>query len=147
MKDIPGTEYISRSKRGFIIQKYINKKMHYFYHSTSLIECLMVRDILIANFWDKECVPHKESITGEKYIYPDSIGYCIKKIINGKNVHFGWHRTLEEAIEERDALIECNWDFDALCNLPVDSEEWLIGKYGKNQICHPKNGRVDIRTW
>ena len=130
-----------------MVQKYVNKKMRYFYHSKSLIECLMVRDLLIENYWDKECIPLKETITGEKYIYPDSVGYCIRKIVNGEIIHFGWFRTLKEAILERDLLIECDWDFDALCNLPVEEEQWLIGKYGKNQFHTPSKGRVDIRSW
>ena len=149
MKNIPGTEYISKNASGYMIQKY-NKETHrmeYFYSTTSLISALMVRDLFVANNWNKDCVPKKETITGEKYIYPDAIGYCIRKIIDGKNTHFGWFRTLEEAIIERDLLIECDWDFERLCNLPIENEEWLIGKYGKNQFHSPVKGRVDIRSW
>lgn len=148
MKHIPGTKYISQHNHGYLIQRYNPsiQKMEYFYSSVSLISALMVRDLLIANNWDKSVVPYK-TITGEKYIYRDAVGYCIRKRVNGENTHFGWFRTLKEAIVERDLLIECDWDFDALCNAPITNEEWLTGKYGKNQFQSPNNGRVDIRTW
>ena len=148
MKRIQGTEYISKNKSGYLIQKYNRntQKMEYYYSSTSLIQVLMVRDLLIANNWNKECIPHKETITGEKYIYPDAVGYCIRKIIDGQITHFGWFRTLEEAVIERDLLIKCDWDFETLCNVPIQKEEWLNGKYGKNQFQHPKC-RLDIKTW
>lgn len=149
MKHIPGTEYISKNNTGYILQKY-NKntqKMDYYYSSQSLIQILMVRDLLVANNWNKEYIPHKKTITGEKYIYRDYVGYCIRKIIDGRNTHFGWFRTLKEAIHERDLLIKCDWDFETLCNHPIEKEEWLTGKYGKNQIHRSQTGRVDIRTW
>lgn len=147
MKDMPGTEYISKNNSGFIVQKYVNKKMVYYFFSTSLIECLMVRDILIANYWDKECVPPKETVTGEKYIYKDHYGYSVKKYIDGHIEQIGYFTSLEDAIHERDLAMECDWDLETLCNTPVDHEQWLNGKYGKNQFHHPINGRVDIRTW
>lgn len=148
MKNIPGTKYISKTNKGtFIVQKYINKKMVYFHHSKSLIECLMIRDLLEHNFWDEDCLPIKQTITNEKYIYQDNVGYSIRKIIDGEIIHFGWFRTLDEAIVERDLLIKCSWDFETLCNLPIESESWLIGKFGKNQFQSPINGRIDIRSW
>ena len=148
MKNIPNTKYITKTYTGFCIQKYNKntRKMDYFYHHKSLICALMVKDLLEANNWDKSVVPYK-TITGEKYIYRDAVGYCIRKMVDGKNIHFGWFRTLKEAIVERDLLIECDWDFEALCNVPIKNEMWLTGKYGKNQFQSPSNGRVDMRTW
>lgn len=149
MKQYPGTKYISKNATGYLIQKHnkSTKRMEYYYSSTSLIQTLMVRDLLIANNWNKENIPHKETITGEKYIYRDSVGYCVRKIIDGVNTHFGWFRTLEEAIIERDLLIKYDWDFDALCNAPIENERWLVGKYGKNQFQTRPNGRIDIKSW
>ena len=91
----------------------------------------MVKDLLIANNWNKECLPRRKTITNEKYIYRDSVGYCIRKMVDGENIHFGWFRTLKEAIVERDLLVECGWDLEALCNSPIEKEEWLTGMYGK----------------
>ena len=149
MKNIPGTEYISKNNRGYIVQKYINKKMVYFYFSKSLIECLMVRDLLIANFWDTECIRKKQTLTGEKYIYKDYNGYSVRKAINGKMIHFGYFEKLEEAIVERDLLIANNWDLELACEFGHKEEtpKWLVGKYGKNQFQSPSNGRVDIMSW
>ena len=146
MKEIPGTEYISKNKSGYIVQKYINKNMHYFHFSVSLIECLMVRDLLEANFWDTELIHRKKSNSGEKYIYETKGGYELKKYINGELVHFGRYNSLEEAIYERDYLIKCKWDIEALCNAPIEKESWL-NRFGKNQIHTPKKGRIDVRTW
>ena len=149
MKHIPGTEYITKNATGYMIQKYdkTTRKMDYYYFSTSLIQTLMVKDLLIANNWNKECLPRRKTITNEKYIYRDDVGYCIRKMVDGEIIHFGWFRTLKEAIVERDLLVECGWDLEALCNSPIEKEEWLTGMYGKNQFHSPKNGRIDIRTW
>lgn len=148
MRGVPGTKYISRTGVGtFIVQKYINKKMVYFYHSKSLIECLMIRDLLEDNYWDKECLPTKHTLTDEKYIYKDHYGYSVKKYIDGKMVQFGYFTSLNDAIKERDLCVKYNWDFDALCNSPIENEQWLTGKFGKNQFHSPSKGRVDIRSW
>ena len=148
MKHIPGTEYISKNGSGYLIQKYNSseQKMEYFYSSKSLIQTLMVRDLLIANNWDKTVTPH-ETITNEKYIYKDHNGFSIRKAINGRIIHFGYFENIKDAIAERDLLIKGDWDFDALCNSPIENEQWLTGKYGKNQFQIPSNGRVDIRSW
>lgn len=143
MKYMIGTEYITKNKDGFMVQKYIKGKMEHLFFSTSLIECLMIRDQLIENDWDKDTIPLRQSNTGEKYIYKIKGGYELKKYINNKMVHFGRYKTLNEAIIERDLLIEYDWDIEILCNAPVENTTWL-NRFGKNQFQIKTKGRVDI---
>ena len=148
MKHIPGTKYISQHNHGYLIQRYNPsiQKMEYYYSSVSLISVLMVRDLLIAGNWDKSVIPY-ETIAGEKYIYKDHNGFSVRKAIDGKLIHFGYFENIEDAIIERDLLVKGDWDFDTLCNSPIENEQWLTGKYGKNQFQTRKTGRIDIRTW
>jgi hypothetical protein len=47
----------------------------------------------------------KISSTGEKWIYKNRDGFQVKFNVNGKNLCFGTHRTLEEAIKIRELVL------------------------------------------
>ena len=43
------------------------------------------------------------------YIYKYKGGFYVMKRLGNKNKHFGYRRTLEDAIKRRNELIKCNW--------------------------------------
>ena len=45
----------------------------------------------------------------EAYIYTQGNGYAIRKRVGNKTSYFGYYKTLNETIEERDKLIANNW--------------------------------------
>lgn len=142
-------KYIYRKKYGWSIDKRINNENVHFFSSVSLIECLMVRDLLIANDWDIRVIPCKETKTNEKYIFPatNSGGYFIQKSLNGHDEYFEYCRTLEQAIHERDLLIKYNWDMELVCENDdeiLGGEMWLNNKLAKSNIIYkPPHGRID----
>lgn len=143
-------KHIYRNKYDWSIDKRINGEFIHFYSCKSLIQCLMVRDLLVANDWDMSVVPVTETSTNELYIYPvtNGTGYWIAKNINGKQVYFNFFKTLEQAKKERDLLVANDWDIELVCENTVDIEEdgemWLKGKLARsNWIYRQPNGRID----
>ena len=57
-----------------------------------------------------------------KYIYENYYGYCICKVINGKNLYFGCYDDLEVAKKVRDRLVECNWNKELLGSIVSEVE-------------------------
>ena len=147
MKDIPGTKHIYRKRYDFSIDRRENDKNVHYISVKSLIEALMIRDLLVANNWDRMVIPKHETHTNEKYIYPVKGGYFIGRNVNGNDEYHGFFKTLEEAIHERDLLIKYNWDYDLLVEHDETFEngvQWLNGrKSTQNQIYTPPKGRID----
>lgn len=142
-------KHIYRKQYDWSIDRRINNKMIHYYCCKSLIECLMVRDLLIANNWDVTLIPVKETKSNEKYIYPSSNGgYWIAKRVGDKQEYFDYCNTLEQAIHERDLLIKYDWDISLVCENTEEYQEeglqWLNGKLStRNQIYTYQNGRID----
>lgn len=142
-------KYIYRRKYDWSIDRRINNKTIHYYSCKSLIECLMVRDLLIHNNWDVTLIPVRGTKTNEKYIYPSpGGGYWIAKSIGCKQEYFDYCNTLEQAIHERDLLIKYNWDIDLVCENDEEYQDegmqWLNGKLRtRNQIYYFPNGRID----
>lgn len=143
-------KYIYKHRYGYSIDRKVNNKTTHYYHCKSLIECLMVRDLLINNDWDVNVIPVKTTYTNEDYIYPatNSEGYWIAKSINGKQEYFDYCNTLEQAIHERDLLVKYDWDIELVCEnndeILASGELWLNGKSnGRNIYYKQPNGRID----
>lgn len=76
----------------------------------------------------------------------DRIVYRIEKEINGDTYYFGTFNSLDDAKYERDLLVLCDWNYDALdsINEAFDGDSFLEGKLTeKNFIYNPPNGRID----
>ena len=143
-------KHVYPKKYGYSIDRRVNGETIHYYSCKSLIQALMVRDLLIANDWDESVVPAIETRTNEYYIYPvtNGKGYWIAKVVNGKREYFDCCNTLEQAIHERDLLIANDWDIERVCENDVEVKEdgvcWLDGKFARgNQIYKYPNGRID----
>ena len=133
MKGVPGTENIrlSASKTRYELIKCVDYKNIYFGSGRTLIEALVKRDYLEANNWTKK--QYQPNATGEKYIYEKGSHFIIIK--NGSS--FGTFNTLNEAIYERDLLIEFAWDIEKICECVDEStngEKWLDGVKRKSSF-------------
>ena len=125
MKNIPGTEMISKHKNGYqIYTDTRSNKRKYYAITKTLIQALMVRDYGIATNWMPFPKIHT-SKTHEPYIHKRERGYCIIKEIKGKLHYFGIFDKLEDAIDERDLLIEFDWDIDKLCECVEEGNSWI----------------------
>lgn len=72
--------------------------------------------------------------------------YRIEKEIQGDTCYFGTFNNLDDAKYERDLLVLCGWDYDALASINevFDDDRFLEGKLAKsNFIYNPPNGRID----
>lgn len=111
MRDIPHTEHISRHRdyngtgKTMYIVVYKNRRLG---TARTLIEALMMRDWCVANGWRKFA-------GGMRYLYfcPTNRLWYIHK----DNVHHGCFKRLEDAMHERDCLVQCDWDYDLLVEL------------------------------
>ncbi len=100
--------YIHRNQAGFY---FIQKDYKYFCCSSSLKEILEYKKQLEENGWDKSCLDYKfrKKHHLPKYIQQNKSGtYSLKH----KGEHYGTFNNLEDAVEERDLLMENDWNYD-----------------------------------
>jgi hypothetical protein len=129
MRDVVGTSCVLRIGDKYRVDKKLNGKNYYFGTYPTLIMALMVRDELISKGWPLSEVKHP--CNSEKYISCLKGKFIIEKEIKGYNYNFGQFKTLKSALDERDKLIMCGWDYDAMESLDerVDGEIiWLGSK-------------------
>lgn len=110
MRDIPGTQYITRYKNWYLINKWINGKYTYFGRRSSLSGAIEFRDKCIRDGWKK--IPTKKIHFKDpklRYIQRTPCGHYN---ILRKNTYYGMKESLEEAIEFRDFLEEHDWDIN-----------------------------------
>lgn len=112
--------YIYEQDNGFRI---IKDNEHYGWYD-NIRDALHDRDMLESCDWDlgefvyieKEnkyknmILPPKELDRQMQYVYKANGGFRIQKKLNGELKHFGYFKTLKEALEKRDWLIENNWE-------------------------------------
>ena len=104
-----GMNYIQKRNEVYFIQKHINGEFKCFKCSKSLKETVELRDKLIENNWRDYGQLGIVELDDTQYIYSVGNSFQLKKYINGKTIHFGTFKTLEEAIKARDELIKNNW--------------------------------------
>jgi len=107
-----------RIKKQFIIDgKIVNK---YYGSFKYLNQAREYRDLCIEKNWDDSLLISNNPTANNplKYIHKTRNGnYAISKTDGYKSNWYGVYPTLIDAIKERDLLIECDWDYDALCNV------------------------------
>lgn len=82
------------------------------------------RDLCIEKEWDEQLMPCNNplAVNPLKYIQKTPSGnYRIEKWINMEMVHYGTYSNIIDAINERDLLLEHNWDLDKVCELTDDT--------------------------
>lgn len=100
----------------FIIRHSENGEQIYYGIFHSLKEAEKYRDYCVDHDWQ---VYKKRLIRNlPKFISLTPNGsYVIRKTISGETKYFGSLHSLEDAVEERDKLIKCNWDYDLLVEM------------------------------
>ena len=137
MRGIPETQNISKHKQGYTLEKTINGKRKYFGYARTLIEALMLRDILNATNWEKSI----SKLNPYRNIHHTSKGYyMITRKINGKTRYYGHFLTIEEAIAYRDLLDKKGWSSNnRYCRNPNAGIH--LNKCGSYEVFHHHNGK------
>ena len=101
-------EHIKKSSDNqYIVFKVINNKEKTFGPYNSLNEAKIAKRNLLSNGWESD-LEFSRAKYG-KYIRKDGNNFKITKQINGEFHYFGSYSSLEEAIKNRDELVDNNW--------------------------------------
>lgn len=133
-------KYIAKVGKKFRVQKGINGKTVVFGTYETLEEATIARDKFESENWKN--VPERSGTGSHKYIHNTSRGYAIYKRIKGEVKYFGSFKTLEDAIKERDILIQNNWqlkkdetdDLFYSKNIQFDGNYFTVEKFVYNDI-------------
>ena len=137
MRGITGTQNISKHKEGFQVEKIIDGHKKYFGFGRTLIEALMITDIVSENNWTTSI----SKLNPHRYIHKSKNGsYMITRKIKGKTRYYGHFLQLEEAIEFRDFLESKGWSTNyRFCRNP-DAGIYL-NNCGSYEVFHYHNGK------
>ena len=77
--------------------------------------------------------------TKTRYIRKTKAGnYKIVKWLNNKMVYFGTYHSLEDAMIERDLLVQYDWDLEKVCECSDEGECWNIHGLNTSWTKHEK---------
>ena len=131
-------KYIQKSNNKFFISRTYNGATHNFGYFNTFDEALECRENLIATNWGNLNIPHE--MRCGKYISFNGKLYLVSKTLDDGTLNvYGFFYELEDAIKQRDWLIENNW---SKLEVPDDSKrhihkrgnEFLIYKRLKDDI-------------
>lgn len=108
--DAKYTKYIAKENNKFVVRRIISGENVKFGSFNSLDDAKNYRDKLVLNNWGKYNLKPKNNYG--KYITKRSTKYQIYKRINGEIHFFGTYDTLDEAVNERNKLMENNWEIN-----------------------------------
>lgn len=116
-KNNPG-KFIYPHGNNFVVTHKICGITKHFGTFKSLSEAEKFRDYCVKYDWNIEPKRVVSRHYLPKYINKSPCGsYYIYKNLKDKTEHFGTFRTLDEAVSERNKLIECDWDYDLLVEM------------------------------
>lgn len=102
--------YIYQRKNGwFEIRKRLGGVLLYWGSFPTLEEAQLYLAYYMGKNWDVN--PH---FMKRRYITEYDGFYIVRKIIDGKLTNFAFLKDLDDAKEERDICMACNWDLDAI---------------------------------
>ena len=137
MRNIPSTKHISKHKEGFQVEKQIEGKRKYFGYGRTLIEALMIKDIVSANGWNKPI----NKLNPHRNVHRLQNGnYMITRKIKGKTRYYGHFLNLEDALEYRDFLDKHGWSTNNRYNRNPHAGITL-NKCGSYEVFHYHNGK------
>lgn len=106
--------YIYQTKEGrFEIRKRVGKILQYWGRFATLEEAKLFRAFYIGKKWMVNPV-FRDKRKGMQYIKEVKNGYLIHKRINGQDKYFGTFHNLDDAKDERDICMACNWDMNCI---------------------------------
>ena len=91
----------------FLVFKYIMGEKITFGEYDTIDEAMMIKNNLISNAW--ESLEFNDRGAYGKYIRKSGDKFIVSRIYNGETHNFGYFRTLDEAMEVREHLVETNW--------------------------------------
>lgn len=113
-------KYITKSGDKFVVSRTYNGETHNFGYFNTLDDAIKVRERLVETNWGDLNIEHR--MRYGKYISYNGFYYMIQKTIDGELITFGHFNELEDAIKQRDFLVQCNWSrFD----VPDDSTKYI----------------------
>ena len=106
---------ITKTRQGFVLYLNIDGARTYCGTYKTLLDAQQSRTKIIQSDYQDIPVRRRKAYRSregqEKYIYKTK---CGRYNINYMGESYGTFSTLQDAVEERDALIRCNWDYDEL---------------------------------
>lgn len=122
-------KYISKTGQDrYRIVRNLNGKSCYFGAYDTIEEAIIVRDAIECAGWLK-CEANRPRYSNPlpKYIRYNRNGYQVFKRLNGKIETFGTFHNLEDAVNERDYLVNVDWNLDLLVEVCESSNKiiWL----------------------
>ena len=122
-----------------MIGKQINGHFYYFGNYQSLGKAKQARDYFLKNGWDVKERFKFMKMPPTRYIRKTKAGnYKIVKWLNKKMVYFGTFHSLDDAMRERDLLVEFNWDLEVLCECANEGDLWDLKGLGTSWTKHEK---------
>ena len=108
-----------------MIGKKVEDTYYYWGYYKTLEKAKKARDYFVEHDWDISERFKFMEIPPTRYLRKTRAGnYKIVKWLNKKMVYFGTFHTLEDAMLERDLLIQCGWDWDRLCECSDEGDLW-----------------------
>jgi hypothetical protein len=102
--------YIYQRKNGwFEIRKRIGGVLLYWGSFPTLEEAKLYRAYYMGKKWDVN--PH---FLNKRYIWKRGDIFLVAKTINGQKNYYGTFHNLDDAKNERDICMACNWDLDQI---------------------------------
>ena len=126
-----------------MIGKQVNDHYYYFGNYQSLEKAQKVRDYFVEHDWPINDRFKFIEIPKTRYLRKTKAGnYKIVKWleVNGikKMVYFGTYSTIDNAMAERDLLVQYNWDLEKVCECSNEGENWNIKGLGTSWTKHDK---------
>lgn len=127
-------KYIIKDNNKFIVRRIYKGVSHTFGYFKTLDEAIKCREELVSKNWGDLNI--ELQMRPGKYISFNGIMYTIQRMVNGKLHVYGFFYELEDALKQRDWLIDNNW---SRLEVPDDSKRF-IHKQGDKFLIYKNDG-------
>lgn len=125
-------KYILKKKNKFIVKRTYNGGNHFFGYFKTLDEAIECREELVSTNWGDLNISLQ--MKPGKYISYNGIMYTIQRLVDGSINVYGYFYHLDDAIKQRDWLMENNW---SRLEVPDDSKRH-IHKQGNKYLIYKR---------
>lgn len=132
-------KYILKSNNGkFIVRRTYGGKHHTFGYFKTLDEAIKCREDLVSTNWGDLNISLQ--MRPGKYISYNGIMYTVQRMVDGSINVYGFFKELDDAIKQRDWLIENNW---SKSEVPDDSRRHIHKRGGEYLIYKRSSGDIE----